>query len=146
MGKLFREQSRLCRFRAKEPYGAVLSHRQVKKSYLLLSPELIKLLQQYIPIPMPPYRMLFWNFFFPIFRDYPFRFDPNKERCSSWDHLQQSWILWALICLTLGLSLALVLLLGQKLRSRANSRANGNHHPPILTNSTTTTPTNNPRL
>ncbi|XP_021963036.1 acylcarnitine hydrolase [Folsomia candida] len=76
-------------------------------------------------------RMLFWNFFFPIFRDYPFRFEGIRD-CGGWEELRELWVFWLLLSLTFALSLLILLLLSCLLRCRKNKSPRS---PPQLTNS-----------
>lgn len=75
--------------------------------------------------------MLFWNFFFPIFRDYPFRFEGIRD-CGGWEELRELWVFWLLLSLTFALSLLILLLLSCLLRCRKNKSPRS---PPQLTNS-----------
>jgi hypothetical protein len=76
-------------------------------------------------------RMLFWNFFFPIFRDYPFRLESDKD-CGDWAQLKERWVVWLLAGLCATLLLLLIFLIICKLRNRSSK--DNHHHPPNTNN------------
>ena len=78
-------------------------------------------------------RMLFWNFFFPIFRDYPFRYsESSKLRPDDWAALQASWIFWLLVTTTCVLAFLLTVFLSFSLRQKFQ------HSRPVISNNNST--------
>ena len=74
--------------------------------------------------------MLFWNFFFPIFRDYAFVFPGTASSlCSDLDFVLNNWIFWLLvsiICCLVALVFVLVFCHAKYFRISSLSASNSN--------------------
>lgn len=75
--------------------------------------------------------MLFWNFFFPIFRDYPFRYSPTIPPCDEWEIISQSWTFWALLLVTLASGFVLSMLIMLRVKRKLFSRLRTNNNTTI---------------
>jgi len=87
--------------------------------------------------------MMFWNYFFPILRDYPLVYDPPTLTCDDWEMVQKSWTFWTLVSFTSSLAFFFTIFLTCRFRQK-KSRSVTKTRIQITTNPNNSIPAGNP--
>ncbi len=64
------------------------------------------------------FRMMFWNYYFPILRDYPLVYEPPSPKCDDWEMVQKSWTFWTLVSILSSFAFFLTIFLTCRVRRR----------------------------